>query len=75
MSIAIPIPIPAPRRELARRTNGGLEITLYWDTEQDCISVEVRQPATRETIAFSVARELALDAFHHPFAHMARRWR
>ena len=72
MSIATPIPIPAPRRELAHRTSGGLEITLYWDTDQGCITVEVHQPATKETIAFAVVREQALDAFHHPFAHLAR---
>ena len=27
------------------------------------------------SIAFAVARERALDAFHHPFAHIAQRWR
>jgi hypothetical protein len=70
MSIATPIWIPTPRRELAHRTSGGLEITLYWDVEQGSTSVEVHQPDTNETIAFAVARERALDAFHHPFAHM-----
>jgi hypothetical protein len=78
MSVATPIPIPtlisipAPRRELAHRTSGGLEITLYWDAEEQTTSVEVHQPATQETIAFTVAEEYALDAFHHPFAHLAR---
>lgn len=75
MSVATPIPIPAPRRQLAHRTSGGLEITLYWHTVQGCLSVEVHQPATQETIAFAVSRKHALDAFHHPFAHMAQRWR
>ena len=70
--IATPIQIPAPRRELAHRTSGGLEITLYWDAEEQTTSVEVHQPATQETIAFTVAREHALDAFHHPFAHIGR---
>jgi hypothetical protein len=76
MSVATPIPtlipIPAPRRELAFRTSGGLEITLYWDAEEETTSVEVYQPATQETIAFTVPDEHALDAFHHPFAHLAR---
>jgi hypothetical protein len=78
MSVATPIPIrtlipiPAPRRELTHRTSGGLQITLYWDAEEQTTSVEVHQPATQETIAFTVAREHALDAFHHPFAHLAR---
>ena len=72
MSIATQIRIEAPRQELARRTSGGLEITLYWDVEQGSTSVEVHQPATQETIAFAVAHDQALDAFEHPFAHVAR---
>jgi hypothetical protein len=60
------LPLPLRRRELAQRRTGGLEITLYWDAADGSISVEVHQPATRETIAFPVAREHALDAFHHP---------
>jgi hypothetical protein len=78
MSVATPIPIPilipipAPRRELAHRKSGGLEITLYWDAEAQSTSVEVHQPATQETIAFTVPEEYALDAYHHPFAHLAR---
>jgi hypothetical protein len=75
MSVATPIPIPTPRRELAHRKSGGLEITLYWDAEARSTSVEVHQPATRETIAISVAEGQALDAFHHPFAHIAQQWR
>jgi hypothetical protein len=72
MTVATPIPIPVPRQELAHRTSGGLEITLYWDVDQQTTSVEVHQPATKETIAFTVAREHALDAFIHPFAHIGR---
>jgi hypothetical protein len=59
------------RRELARRVSGGLEITLYWDARDDRTSIEVYQAATAETIAFPVAGDRALDAFHHPFAHLA----
>jgi hypothetical protein len=72
MTVATPVPIPTPRLELAFRTSGGLEITLYWDAEARSTSVEVHQPATHETIALSVPEESALDAFHHPFAHLAR---
>jgi hypothetical protein len=72
MSVAIPIPIPTPRQELAQRTSGGLQITLYWDAEQDGTIVEVHQPATQETIAIPVTHDQALDAFHHPFAYLAR---
>jgi hypothetical protein len=59
-----------PCRELARRVSGSLEVTLYWNAADDSTSIEVRQPASDETIAYPVARERALDAFHHPFAHL-----
>jgi hypothetical protein len=61
-----------PRRELACRVNGGLEITLYWSAEDNSTSIDVHQIATEETISFLVPRDRALDAFHHPFAHLAR---
>jgi hypothetical protein len=60
-----------PRRELARRVNGGLEITLYWDVRDNTTTIEVHHADTAETIAFPVAADRALDAFHHPFAHLA----
>lgn len=58
------------RRELARRTSGGVEVTLYWDSADDCTSIEIWQYASGETLAFAVPRERALDAFYHPFAHL-----
>jgi hypothetical protein len=65
------IPTPNQPRELARRLNGGIEVTLYWNADDDSTSIEVWQPATEEALAFAVAREQALDAFYHPFAHLA----
>ena len=59
------------RRELARRANGGLEITLYWDARDNSTTIEVHHTDTAETIAFPVPADRALDAFHHPFAHLA----
>jgi hypothetical protein len=63
--------IPIARRELAHRRTGGLEITLYWDADDDSTSIEIHQTATQETIRFPVPPTRALDAFHHPFAHLA----
>ena len=60
-----------PRRELARRVNGGLEITLYGDARDNRTTIEVHHADTSETIAFPVQADRALDAFHHPFAHLA----
>jgi hypothetical protein len=57
-------------RELARRANGGLEITLYWHPVDNGTSVEVHHQATGETIAFPVQADRALDAFNHPFVHL-----
>ena len=59
------------RRELDRRVNGGLEITLYWHPDDNTTSVEVYHQTTGETIAFPVPADRALDAFHHPFVHLA----
>ena len=65
-----PAPTRHTRRELAQRVSGGIEVTLYWSAADDSTSVEVRQPASDERLAFVVPRELALDAFYHPFAHL-----
>jgi hypothetical protein len=64
-------------RELAHRVGDGMEITLYWSVGDDTVHLEVRQPATDEKLWFRVARERALDAFYHPFAHvpLAEAWR
>ncbi len=57
-------------RELARRADGGLEVTLYWNASDNSTSVEVWHRASGEALAFAVAGEHALDAFYHPFAHL-----
>ena len=59
-----------PRRELARRVSGGIEITLYWCAADNSTSIELWQQPSDERLAFAVPREQALDAFYHPFAHL-----
>lgn len=59
------------RRELAHRVSGGIEVTLYWRADDNSTSIEVWQPASEERLAFAVPSEDALEAFHHPFAHLA----
>ena len=59
------------RRELARRVSGGLEVALYWSPLDNSVSVDVWDAASQETLAFDVAPERALEAFHHPFAQLA----
>ena len=58
------------RRELARRVNGGLEITLFWDARDNSTSIDLYHAATDQTISIRVPPDHALDAFHHPFAHL-----
>lgn len=60
-----------PRRELARRLTGGVEVTLYWNADDNTTLIEIWQPRTAETLLFTVARDRALDAFYRPFAHLA----
>jgi hypothetical protein len=61
---------PDTRRELATRADGGLEVTLFWDRRDNGISIELHHAATEQTISFRVPPGRALDAFHHPFAHL-----
>ena len=58
------------RRELAHRIDAGLDDTLYWNPSDNTTSVDVLDMATAEIFSFPVARDRALDAFHHPFAHL-----
>jgi hypothetical protein len=60
----------ATRHELATRTNGGLEVTLYWDRRDNSTSIDLYHATTDQTISFRVRPGSALDAFHHPFAHL-----
>jgi len=57
------------RRELAQRQSGAIEVSLYWSSVDDSIQLELWQRETGE-LTFGVARERALDAFYHPFAHV-----
>ena len=61
----------AARHELARRVNAGLEITLFWDGCDNSTSIDIHHTSTDETISFRVPPGRALDAFNHPFAHLA----
>jgi hypothetical protein len=57
------------RRELAHRTNNGIEVALFWSEPTDQVIVEISDTRTAETIEFEVAGADALDAFHHPYAY------
>jgi len=57
--------------ELAFRSNGDIEVMLFWSRPSGRVSVSVSDRASGEIIEFAVAPEHALDAFHHPYAHLA----
>jgi hypothetical protein len=54
--------LTAPRRELARRSSGGIEVILYWSALDNCTTIEIRQPETDQTLTFAVSGDRALDA-------------
>ena len=60
-----------PRRELARRVSGGIEVALYWSPLDNSTTVEVWQATSDETLVLPVPPEHALEAFYHPFAQLA----
>ena len=59
------------RMELAHRESAGIAVSLFWSPDGKTITVEVIDLRTDEYFALDVAPELALDAFHHPFAYLA----
>ena len=64
-------PFVPPRRELARRVSGGIDVGLYWSPLDNSTTVEVWDAGSEETIVFAVPPKRALEAFYHPFAQLA----
>jgi hypothetical protein len=58
------------RRELAHRVGSGLEVTLYWNQDDDTTTVEIRHLASDTQMRFAVPPEQALSAFYHPLTHI-----
>jgi hypothetical protein len=58
------------RRELSRRSSGGLEVVLYWCDRQSAVTLSVSDAGTGEIFEVEVPGADALDAFHHPFAYL-----
>ena len=59
----------AARRELAYRNQNGLQVTLFWDSRSNEVSVEVIDRLDDSGFRFPIAGQLALEAFHHPYAY------
>ena len=59
------------RRELAHRTSDGIEVTLFWSKPSDRTTIAVVDTRSDAAIEFDVDGNVALDAFHHPYAYAA----
>jgi hypothetical protein len=61
-------------RELAHRRNDGIDVTMFWDSATDRVTVCVADTKAGESFDIIVAPgERALDVFNHPFAYAAHR--
>jgi hypothetical protein len=56
-------------RELDRRRENGIEVSLLWDPVTNNILVAVVDEATGAQFELDVAAADALDAFRHPYAY------
>jgi hypothetical protein len=59
------------RRELAHRTNDGIEVTLFWSKSTNRVTIAVLDSHSSEGMEFDVDAGAALDAFKHPYAYAA----
>jgi hypothetical protein len=57
------------RRELARRSGAGVDVTLYWHPTLDELIVCVCDKRRRAHFEIRPARDLALDVYYHPYAY------
>jgi hypothetical protein len=57
------------RRELARRSSAGLDVTLYWHPTLDELIVRVCDERHGAHFEMRPQRYLALDVYYHPYAY------
>ena len=57
------------RRELARRSGAGVDVTLYWHPTLDELIVSVYDKGHGAHFEIRPARYLALDVYYHPYAY------
>jgi hypothetical protein len=60
-------------RELAHRSDEGLEVSLLWKETTDELIVTVVDATSGELLEVAAQQENALDVFDHPFAYPALR--
>jgi hypothetical protein len=62
---------PATIRELARRSDAGIDVALLWDATADEAFVVVVDAERDEHFLVTVGARSALDVFQHPYAYAA----
>jgi hypothetical protein len=60
---------PLPR-ELAHRSNEGLEVTLLWDPTRDELTVCGSDRRTGARFEIHPLRHLALQVYYHPYCYV-----
>jgi hypothetical protein len=59
-------------RELDRRSNDGIDVTLLWNPRTNQVFVAVADERDGESFELEVDPANALDAFRHPYAYADR---
>ena len=57
-------------RELAHRSNNGVDVTLSWHAETDDLLVCVYDERRDVYFEIKPERDFALDVYYHPYAHV-----
>ncbi len=55
----------------AARENDGIHVLPLWHSRQDAVTVSADDTRDGHRFDLAVARDRALEAFHHPFAYAA----
>jgi hypothetical protein len=58
-------------RELARRKESGLDVTLLWSARENRLAVTVFDERADELLVLDAETDEALEVFYHPYAHVA----
>ena len=58
-------------RELGARAGDGIDVRLFWNPDNDTVSVAVFDTTHEQSFELVVDPADALDAFNHPYAYAA----
>lgn len=61
---------PGIRELMYREPLDGLEKFLFWHSDNNTLSIIIRDEREKRMYAFQVPNDKGLEAFAHPFAYM-----